>query len=175
MTDLIVLGFPSRELAEDARRRSVELADKGALDLNGAALAYRRDDGNIELVQPLHLAKAGTVAGAVGGGLMGLVVLAPLLMAAIGAAAGAVGAELSAGILNAMFVRGLKEVLEPGRAALFLVVKEAVDPSKTIDALRPLSPRVLRTNWSEADEQRLIAALAEDVKGGQDAPSAGQR
>jgi uncharacterized membrane protein len=129
-------------------------------------LAYRDVDGRIELVQPLHLAKAGAATGAVSGGLIGLVLLAPLLSAAVGALAGVLGGELSAGILNAMFVRELKEVLEPGRAALFLVVREAVGPARTIDALRPLPPRVLRTNWDESDEQRLIAALAEDVKSG---------
>jgi hypothetical protein len=41
MTDLIVLGFDNRELAEEARRRSVEHADEGCLNFNGAALAYR--------------------------------------------------------------------------------------------------------------------------------------
>ena len=64
MTDLIVLGFESRELAEVALRRSGELTGHGAPDLNGAALAYRRDDGAVELVQPLHLARAGATSGA---------------------------------------------------------------------------------------------------------------
>jgi hypothetical protein len=45
--------------------------------------------------------------------LSGLVILAPLLLTAVGVGVGvgAVGAELSAGLLNVMFVRGLKEVL----------------------------------------------------------------
>jgi uncharacterized membrane protein len=46
------------------------------------------------------------------------------------------------------------------------VVREAVDPERMIEALRPLSPRVLRTNWTSAEEQRLIAAFTEDVKRG---------
>jgi hypothetical protein len=41
MTDLIVLGFPSRDLAEEARCRSAELDKQGALDLDGAAVATR--------------------------------------------------------------------------------------------------------------------------------------
>src|SRR5690348_11230044 len=116
MTDLIVLGFQSREVAEEARGRSTALADSDVLDLEGAALAYRRDDGRIELVQPLHLAAGGAATGALSGTLIGLALLAPVLAGAVGAAAGAVGAELSAVILNAGFVHELKQVLEPGRA-----------------------------------------------------------
>jgi hypothetical protein len=36
-----VLGFASRQLAEEARARSAELDREGALQLDGAALAYR--------------------------------------------------------------------------------------------------------------------------------------
>jgi uncharacterized membrane protein len=95
-----------------------------------------------------------------------MVLLAPLL----GAASGAVGAELCAGILNAMFVHEVKEVLKPGRAALFLVISGGTDPSRVIDALRPLSPRVVRTTLSEAAERRLLTAFTED-----DRDATGQR
>jgi uncharacterized membrane protein len=165
MTDLIVLGFANRELAEEARRRSAQLEKDGVLNLDGTALAYCDDDGHVELVQPLRLAPISAAQGAVTGAIIGIVLLAPLLVSAIGAAAGAVGGGLSAGILNAMFVREVREVLQPGRAALFLVVRNTVDPSSAIDALRPLSPRVLRTNWDESEQRRLIAALAEDLGG----------
>jgi len=87
-----------------------------------------------------------------------------LLLTALGAAAGAAGGGLSAGILNAMFVRDLKEVLEPGRAALFLVVRSSGDPTRAIDALRPLSPRVLRTTLNDTAERRLREAFAEQVQ-----------
>jgi uncharacterized membrane protein len=168
MTDLIVLGFANRELAEQAYRGSAELDEQGVLELNGAALAYRCDDGQVELVQPLRLAPVGAASGAITGGLVGLVLLAPLLLSALGAAAGAAGAGLSADVLNAMFVHELEEVLQPGRAAVFLVVRSVVDPSKAIDVLRPLSPRLLRTNWDETEQRRLIAALADDVRGDRD-------
>ena len=93
---------------------------------------------------------------------MGLVLLAPLLFAAIGAAAGAAGAGLSAGILNAMFIRDVKELLEPGGAALFMVVSGGTDSSRAIDALRPLNPRVLRTTLTEAAERKLLAAFGDE-------------
>jgi len=164
MTDLIVLGFPNRDLADEALRRASELETQGALELNGAAIAYRRDDGEIELTQPLRLTAAGAVAGAASGGLIGLMLLAPLLSAAVGAAAGAVGGKVSAELLNAKFVRDLRETLTPGHAALLLVIRNVVDGDKAIEQLRSLTPQILRTTWTDEAERRVIAALAEPPK-----------
>ncbi|MEU4605017.1 DUF1269 domain-containing protein [Kribbella sp. NPDC023972] len=161
MTDLIALGFPNRDRAEEARRRITELEAQGALELSGAAVAVRRDDGEIELIQPLRLTAAGAVAGAASGGLIGLMLLVPLLSAAVGAAAGAVGGTISAGILNAKFVRDLRQTLTPGHAALLLVIRTVIDGDKAIEELRSLTPEILRTSWTDEDERRLIAALAE--------------
>ena len=120
---------------------------------SGAALAYRRDDGRVELVQPMRLAPVGAASGAAAGGVLGLLLLEPVLFAAIGAVAGAAGAGLSALGLNQWFLRQLDETLDPGRAALFVVVSDA-DPEQAIQALRPLAPRVLRTTLpADADEE----------------------
>ena len=126
MKELVVLGFASRELAEEARSVGAELDREGVLQLDGAALAYRRDDGRVELVQPMRLAPVGAASGAAAGGVLGLL-LEPVLFAAVGAVAGAAGAGLSALGLNQWFLHQLDETLEPGRAALFVVVNDA-DP-----------------------------------------------
>jgi uncharacterized membrane protein len=68
MKELVVLGFASRQLAEEARARIAELDRQGALNLDGAALAYRRHDGRVEVVQPMRLAPVGAATGAVSGG-----------------------------------------------------------------------------------------------------------
>jgi uncharacterized membrane protein len=72
MKELVVLEFDSRELAEEARSRGAELDREGALQLDGAALAYRREDGRVELVQPMRLVPAGAANGAAVGGVLGL-------------------------------------------------------------------------------------------------------
>ena len=138
-----MLGFASRQLAEKARSRSAELDREGALNLDGAALAYRRHDGRGELVQPMRLALAGALSGAATGAL-----LDPVLFGAVGAA----GAGLSALGLNRCFLQQVNETLEPGRAALFVVVSGGADPDRAIDALQPLGPRVLRTTLDPAVE-----------------------
>ena len=53
---------------------------------------------------------------------------------------------LSALGLNQWFLRQVDETLEPGRAALFVVVSGGADHERVIEALQPLAPRVLRTN-----------------------------
>jgi uncharacterized membrane protein len=83
MKELIVLGFASRELAEEAHARSAELDREGALQLEGAALAYRRHDGRVELVQPMRLAPVGAATGAASGAVLGMLVLAPVLFVVV--------------------------------------------------------------------------------------------
>jgi uncharacterized membrane protein len=144
------------------RRRSLgaELDREGALNLDGAALAYRRHDGRVELVQPLRLAPAGALSGAATGGLLGMLLLDPVLFAAVGAA----GVGLSELGLNWWFLQQVNETLEPGRAALFFVVSGGADPDRAIDALQPLGPRVLRTTLDPAVEQRLLAAFTDPLR-----------
>ena len=160
MKELVVLGFASRELAEEARSVGAELDREGVLQLDGAALAYRRDDGRVELVQPMRLAPVGAASGAAAGGVLGLLLLEPVLFAAVGAVAGAAGAGLSALGLNQWFLRQLDETLGPGCAALFVVVSDA-DPEPAIQALRPLAPRLLRTTLPADAERRLLAAFTD--------------
>jgi uncharacterized membrane protein len=159
--EFVVLGFDSRELAEEARSRGTELDREGVLHLDGAALAYRRDDGRVEVVQPMRLSPAGAASGAVAGGVLGMLLLEPVLFAAVGAVAGAAGAGLSALGLNQWFLRQVEEALEPGRAALFVLVSGSADPQRAIDALRPLAPRVVRTTLDPAAEDRLLAAFTD--------------
>ncbi len=119
-------------------------------------LAYRRDDGRVELVQPMRLAPVGAATGAASGAVLGMLVLAPVLFPAVGAVAGAAGAGLSALGLNQLFLHQVRETLEPGRAALFVLVSGGTDQERAIKALAPLAPRVLRTNLEPAAEQRLL-------------------
>jgi uncharacterized membrane protein len=134
---------------------------KGPLQLEGAALAYRRHDGRVELVQPMRLAPVGAATGAASGAVLGMLVLAPVLFAAVGAVAGAAGAGLSALGLNQLFLHQVRETLEPGRAALFVIVSGGADRERAIETLQPLAPRVLRTTLDPAAEQRLLAAFTE--------------
>jgi uncharacterized membrane protein len=87
------------------------------------------------------------------------------------AVAGAAGAGLSALGLNQWFLRQVDETLQPGRAALFVVVSGGADTERAIEALAPLGPRVLRTNLDPAAEQRLAAFTESAPRPGATSPS----
>ena len=139
MKELVVLGFASRELAEEARSRGTELGREGVLQLDGAALAYRRDDGGSNSYSRCGWRPSAPPAVLRPVEVLGLLLLEPVLFAAVGCR-GAAGAGLSALGLNQWFLRQLDETHEPGRAALFVVVSDA-DPEPAIQALRPARPK----------------------------------
>jgi uncharacterized membrane protein len=71
--------------------------------------------------------------------------------------------RLSALGLNQWFLRQVGETLEPGRAALFLVVSDVADPQQAIDGLVHWVPGCCTTLHPEA-EQRLLAALTDTAR-----------
>jgi uncharacterized membrane protein len=124
-------------------------------------IVERRDDGSIKLHQPT-LTAFGAVGGATWGGLIGLIFFMPLLGAALGAATGAAtGAllETDSGI-NDGFMRRMGEELQPGKAAVFMLVRNAVPEN----VLPTLSGRgvLIQTSLSKEDEATLAAALSSE-------------
>lgn len=164
MNELMVLGFDSRKEAEDARSRGAELARAGMPDLTGAALVYRDGDGRVRFIQPkrlLHDDAAAKVAA--GGGILRLALPPAIVLAAVGAGAEAVGAPLSALGFDLRFLRQVKEALEPGRAALLLVLEDDTGPTRVVDSLRPLPPRIMRKALDPAGERRFLIAVTDDA------------
>ena len=92
------------------------------------------------------------------GGLIGLLFFAPLLGMAMGAAGGAMGGALSQGPINEDFMRQLAGKLEPGRAALIVLVRRST-PDKVLPRLGNHDGHVLQTSLSDADEARLRGAV----------------
>jgi uncharacterized membrane protein len=158
MTDLVVLGFSDREKAEAVLRLSKELSKQELLDLEDAAVAWRTMDGKIHTHQSFSPTAAGAAGGALWGSLFGLLFLMPVFGAAVGAATGAVAGKLTDVGVNDQFVKEVANQLEPGRAAVFALVRRST-PDRVRDALRPFEPTVLRTNLTKDREEELVAAL----------------
>ena len=158
MTDLVVLGFSDREKAEAVMRLSKELSKQELLDLEDAAVAWRTTDGKIHVHQSFSPTAAGAAGGALWGSLFGLLFLMPVFGAAVGAATGAVAGKLTDVGVNDQFVKEVANQLEPGRAAVFALVRRST-PDRVRDALRPFEPTVLRTNLTKDREEELVAAL----------------
>jgi uncharacterized membrane protein len=86
---------------------------------------------------------------------------------AVGAGLGALTGKLTKTGIDREFQDQVRDMLQPGTSALFLVV-EKVTPDKAVDALSQYGGTVLKSSLSKAAEQELQDAL----HGSADVPSA---
>jgi len=158
MSDLIVIVYPTEEKAEEVRNRLLELQQEYLIKLGDAVIAKKTDAGKIKLNQLMNTTAAGAVSGSFWGMLIGLLFLNPLLGLAVGATSGAIGGALTDVGINDKFMRDLSGSLEPGNAALFVLVQE-VTADKVLKEIEGFGGVVLKTSLDETKEQVLREAL----------------
>ncbi|MCF3948861.1 DUF1269 domain-containing protein [Acidiphilium sp. AL] len=159
MNDLIVIAFPSEAKAEEVRRKVLDMQKEYLIELGDAVVAVKQPDGHVRLNQLFHPTAAGAASGSFWGFLIGLLFMMPLVGVAIGAGAGALGGALSDFGINDRFMKNLAEVLQPGSAALFLLVRK-MTADKVFDDLQGVGGTVLRTSLDHSKEAALREALA---------------
>ena len=160
MSDLIVVVFDKREEAEEARESIKKLEKMGKFSLADAEIISKDESGKI---QRHGQADSGTKYGALGGGILGLLLAGlffPLAGIAVGVGLGAlVGKAFHLGV-DKSFVQEVSDSLQPGTSALFIIVRGG-DINMAIAAFRPYEGKVLQTTLSteklEALEQELKA------------------
>lgn len=157
MTQLIVVGFNRLEDARDAMRRLRDLERAGRISFEDTAIVERTADGKAHVRNEVSgTTETGAAVGAILGGLLAFAM--PVVGLVVGGALGAAfGALLDRGV-SGKFVDEVKETLQPGRSALFLVVKDA-DVDALIPALRDFEGDVIQTNLDEETEEALRQAL----------------
>lgn len=160
MSDLVVIAFPSEAKAEEVRQRVLELQKEYLIELGDAAIAVKQPDGTIRLNQLMNTTAAGAASGALWGTLIGLIFLMPFAGAAIGAASGALGGWLSDIGVNDTFMKEVAQSIQPGNAALFLLIRK-MTTDKVLEDLKGVGGKVLRTSFDHTKEEALRAALAE--------------
>lgn len=166
MADLVVLAFDSKQKAEEVWNLRKALQEERLVDLEDAAMVWRDADGEVHIEQALPLtaagASGGAATGALWGTLIGLLFLNPLaglgIGALTGAAAGAVSGALADIGIDDGFIKRLGETLQPGTAALFVLVRRATT-DRVVEELRPYGPTVLHTNLTKDREDELVQAL----------------
>lgn len=164
MSDLIVIGYPDEDTADDVWAELVRLERDYLVDLEDAAIIRRDSKGRLRITTPAHHAVAwGTLSGMFWGTLIGLVFLLPVAPL-VGMAGGLVGAALGAaenlGIRDD-FRQRVNDLVQPGTSAIFVVVRKAT-PDKFLEALRPYGGTVLQTSLPHDAEQQLMKALHGD-------------
>jgi uncharacterized membrane protein len=159
MSDLVVIAFPSEAKAEEVRQKILELQKEYLIELGDAAIAVKQPDGSVRLNQLINTTAAGAVSGTFWGTLVGLIFLMPLAGAAIGAASGALGGWLTDVGVNDTFMKEVAESLQPGNAALFLLIRK-LTTDKVLEDLKGVGGKVLRTSFDHTKEDALRNALA---------------
>ena len=158
MSELIVIGYDSADKAEAARSELLGMAKEYLVDVADAVVATTDEDGKVKLNQMVNLWSLGATSGAFWGLLIGVIFFNPLLGVAVGAGAGALSGALSDYGINDDFMKDVSDVLQPGQAALFMMVRQHAS-DKVIERLGGLGGRIIRTNLDTSKEAALRKAF----------------
>ena len=157
MANLVAIAYDDLGQARKVMETVGGLVKEHSLELEDAVIVEREQDGKIKLHQP-SLGGLGAASGALWGGLIGLLFLAPLVGMAVGAAAGgAAGAASDYGI-DDKFMKELGDKLEPGSAAVFVLVRESTR-DKVVPEIARFGGHVVQSSLSNEQETALQEAL----------------
>jgi uncharacterized membrane protein len=166
MSDLIVIVYPNEAKAEEMRQKLLNLQKEYLIELDDAVIAVRNQAGHVKLNQLISTTKIGALQGSLWGLIIGTIFLMPVMGpaigalsgAALGAASGAIGGALSDFGINDDFMEKLAASLDPGKAALFLLVQK-MTADKVLEAIKGTGGKVLRTSLDHSKEESLREAL----------------
>lgn len=160
MATLVAIGYPDQGTAEQARGTVARLESELIVQADQVAAISRDPEGKYH-VHTSHgggSAAGGAVWGGFWGLLFGLLFFIPFAGWAMGAGLGAVFGHMSQKGIDKAFQEQVREYLQPGTSALFMVIEHAT-PDKAIAALEQYGGTVIKTSLSEEDTQKLQEAL----------------
>ncbi|MFJ2034351.1 DUF1269 domain-containing protein [Streptosporangium sp. NPDC087985] len=157
MSHLIAIDYPDVATATTVRDRLLEMQKEKLITLEDVAVVERRQDGKIKLHQMTSTTGIGAAGGALWGGLIGLLFFMPLLGMALGAGAGALGGAMTDVGVDDKFMKDLGSKLEPGTAALFMLVVKST-PDKVIPQIAQYGGRIIQTSLGTEEEAQLRTA-----------------
>jgi uncharacterized membrane protein len=156
MSDLVAIAYDDLSTAQQVASNLSDAIKGHEIEVDDVVVVERKDDGKVKLHQP-SLAGLGAASGALWGGLIGLLFLVPVVGMAVGAAAGAAGGAMSDTGVDDAFMKRLGEELEPGKAALIVLVRK-MSADKVLPQIK-IPGTVIQTSLSNEDEQALQQAL----------------
>jgi uncharacterized membrane protein len=159
MSDLIAIGYPDETTALKAEREAQRLAGELIIQPDAIAAIVRNEDGKFKVTTSHHhLVGGGASYGMFWGLLFGLLFFVPVFGMAIGAGLGALMGKLEKSGIDREFQEQVRDLLQPGTSALFLVV-EKVTPDKAVEALGKYGGTVLKSSMSKEAEEELQEEL----------------
>jgi uncharacterized membrane protein len=158
MSDLIAIGYPDETTALKAEKTAQQLAGELIIQPDAIAAIVRDKDGKFKVTTNHHLVGGGASYGMFWGLLFCLLIFVPFLGKANGAALGALKVKLEKSGIDREFQQQVRDLLQPGTSALFLVV-EKVTPDKAVEALKKYGGTVLKSSLSKEAEEELQEEL----------------
>jgi uncharacterized membrane protein len=159
VADLIVIGYNDEDTAEQAAEEVYRLAHDLVIEPEAVAVIKRDRNGKYKVTTNHHPVAEGVSWGMLWGVLFGLLFFIPIFGLAIGGALGALLGTIDRIGIDKTFQQEVRDMLQPGTSALFLVV-DKVTPDKAVSALSRYGGRVVKTSLSKDAEQKLQEALA---------------
>ena len=156
MSDLVAIAYDDLDTAKRVTHNLSDAHKAHDVELDDMVIVERKQDGKVKLHQP-SMTGAGALGGAAWGGLIGLIFFVPLFGMAIGAASGAAAGALSDAGVDDQFMKDLGEKLEPGKAAVIVLVRK-VSADKVLPQIKETG-HVLQTSLDNDAETRLQEAL----------------
>ena len=157
MSNLIAVAYENVGTARNVLGELTELSVEHAITLDDAVILERRPDDRVKLHQTMRLGAAGAAGGALWGGLIGLLFLAPFLGMAVGAASGGLAGAVTDLGVDDDFMKHLGEDLQPGTAAVIVLVREST-PDKVLKRIGRYGGRVIHSSLSDEADGRLRQA-----------------
>lgn len=158
MATFTVLKFKTEAGAEQVLTTLERLQKQELIQVLDAAVVVRPTEGKPRIKQLHNLVGSGALGGAFWGMLIGLLFLMPWLGAAVGAASGALAGAFSDIGIDDEFIKSVRDKIEPGTSALFLLTQNAV-VDRVADELKGIDFELMHTNLSKEDEQKLREAF----------------
>jgi uncharacterized membrane protein len=153
VADLIAIKYDDTSTALAALDEAEKLAGDLIIQPDAMAAIIRDESGKFRTVTNQHAVGAGATWGMFWGLLFGILFFVPIFGMALGAAFGALGGKLAKDSIDKEFQDRVREALQPGTSALFLIV-DKVTPDKALDALGRFGGTVIQTSLSrEAEEE----------------------
>lgn len=159
MSQLIAIVYPTEQRAREVIASIHRMRDAHVIELIDACYVTKDAHERVELHQTVNLTAHGAFTGAFWGSLIGLLFLNPLVGLVAGAATGAVTGRLSDYGISDEFMKRLGKEMEPEKAAVFVLVRNATLDKFTTELAR-YGGHVIHTSLPNEAEDRLRARVA---------------
>jgi len=160
MNTLTVFKFNTPEGAQEMLNKVYKMQNEELITVvDAATVTWPEGKKGPKTKQALNLTGVGAVDGAFWGMLFGLLFFVPWFGMAAGAAMGALSGHFADYGIDDNFIKRVREEVEPGTSALFLMSTNAV-VDRVVEELKNMEFELVSTNLSKEQDEALRKAFS---------------